>query len=512
MNVLQGRRFYLVTLATSLERADRTVMDGFDIAAPDPAGMVASLSSLGYSLEAAVADLVDNSVSARATSIEVVFTWARENSWVAVLDNGSGMSLPDLVTAMTPAARGLGAERSAEDLGRFGLGLKTASFSQARQLTVSSRPQGEGWHTRTWDLDMVEATRQWRLMHGADSETTVILDLLRQGRASGTVVLWRRLNGYGADGTDTDRTTQQQFYDDASRVERHLGMVFSRFLKDVDLRVQGQPVPAWDPFLTSHPSLQRLPPEDISFEGSSVRVEAYVLPSAQKLSKKEYLAAGGPGGWLRQQGFYVYRRKRLILAGDWLGLQAMRQEEKFNLVRISIEVPAELDSEWSVDVRKSKVVPPVALRRHLRRIARRAREQGADVIRHRGQIAARRHGAAFVYPWRVDRPDGRIKCRINRDHPLVREALRTGDERSRVVKALLTLLEETVPVEALRVIHEADAADDPVPFTGKPSQEQEDVARVVLAALINQGRSPHEAKAMIRDMDPFSRLQGFWNE
>jgi hypothetical protein len=492
--------------------AGGTVTDGFDIAAPDPAGMVASLGSLGYSLEAAVADLVDNSVSAGATTIDVVFTWDGEDSWVAVVDNGSGMSLQELVTAMTPAARGLGVQRTAQDLGRFGLGLKTASFSQARQLTVSSLAQYGKWQTRTWDLDLVEDTGEWRLLHGADPETTQVLDLFRRQLNKGTIALWRRLNGYGANETDADRTTQQQFYDDASRVERHLGMVFARFLKDVNLRVQGQPVPAWDPFLTNHPSLQRLPPEDISFRGSSVRVEAYVLPSAQKLSKQEYRDAGGPGGWLRQQGFYVYRRKRLIIAGDWLGLQGMRQEEKFNLARISVEVPAELDAEWSVDVRKSKVVPPVALRRHLRRIATRAREQGADVIRHRGQIAARRHGAVFVYPWRVDRPGGRIKCRINRDHPLVQEAVRTSEERSQVVRALLTLLEETVPVEALRVIHQADAADDPVPFTGNPSQEQEEVARAVRAALINQGKSPHEALEMIRNMDPFNRLHGFWQE
>jgi hypothetical protein len=474
--------------------------------------MVASLSSLGYSLEAAVADLVDNSVSAQATKIDVAFTWEGESSWVAVTDNGTGMSLPALITAMTPAARGLGAERTAEDLGRFGLGLKTASFSQARQLSVTSRAVGGEWHTRTWDLDLVEATRQWRLLHGADAETTRILDLLRREIDVGTVVLWRRLNGYGAEETDADQTTQQQFYDDANRVERHLGMVFARFLRDVDLRVQGQPVPAWDPFMTGHPSLQRIPPEDLVFGGSSVRVEAYVLPSAQKLSKADYDAAGGPRGWLRQQGFYVYRRRRLILVGDWLGLPGMRQEEKFNLARIAVEVPAELDAEWSVDVRKSKVVPPVGLRRHLKRMAQRAREQSADIIRHRGQIAARRHGAVFVYPWRVDRPDGRIKCRINRDHPLVVEVLRTDAERSRVLKALLALLEETVPVEALRVMHEADAADDPIPFTGGPSQQEEAVARAVQAALINQGRSPAEAKTMIGDMDPFHRLRGFWNE
>ncbi|WP_206641821.1 ATP-binding protein [Nonomuraea polychroma] len=484
----------------------------FDIAAPDPAGMVASLSSLGYSIEAAVADLVDNSISAKAGQIDVVFTWGAENSWVAVIDNGEGMALTDLITAMTPAARGPASERTAEDLGRFGMGLKTASFSQARQLTVTSANYSGEWHTRTWDLDTVESTREWRLLHNADLKTLEILDQLREGLVAGTVVLWRRLNGYGSDEMDVDQTAQQQFYDEATRVKRHLEMVFARFLKDVDLRIQGQRVQPWDPFLSGHPSVQRVPAEALPLAHSTVKVEAFVLPSAQKLSKEQYDAAGGPNGWLNQQGFYVYRRNRLILAGDWLDLRGLRQEEKYNLVRISVDVPAELDAEWSVDVRKSKVVPPVALRRHLRRIALRAREQGADVIRHRGQIAARQHGRTFVYPWRVDKLDGRIKCRINREHPLVRETLRTSEERSATVKALLTLLEETVPVEALRVIHEADAADDPEPFGGKPNETQEAVASELFAALVNQGKSPEEANAMLRDMDPFNRLSGFWNQ
>jgi hypothetical protein len=483
----------------------------YEIAAPDPAGMVASLSSLGYSLEAALADLVDNSIGAGARQIDVEFTWEGEGSWIAVVDDGCGMHPKELVMAMTPAARGPSAERTVKDLGRFGLGLKTASFSQARQLTVATTPGDASWHTRTWDLDTVERTGEWRLLLGADGETNAILDRLRGTRRSGTVVLWRRLNGYDAEEFGDDQTTQQQFYDEATRVESHLGMVFARFLGDTRLRVQGVEVQPWDPFLRKHRSVQPLPVEELPYEGSLVRVEGFVLPHAQKLSPGEHKAAGGPNGWLNQQGFYVYRRNRLILAGDWLGLRGMRKEEKFSLGRVSVDIPAELDAEWSVDVRKSKVVPPVPLRRHLTRIANSTREKAAEVLRHRGQVAAREHGAPHVYAWRVERRTGRIVCRINRAHPLVQEVLRSGGHNNGSVRALLSLLEETVPVEALRVVHDTDAADDPAPFQGAPNETEEMVARQIYEALVNQGRPPGEARRKLASMHPFNQLEGFWS-
>ncbi|MEV1009771.1 ATP-binding protein, partial [Streptomyces sp. NPDC049881] len=146
----------------------------FDVAAPDPAGMVASLSSLGYSLPAAVADLVDNSVSAEARNIDVDFTWDGQSSWIAVTDDGRGMTEPELVTAMTVAARGPSAERSATDLGRFGVGLKSASFSQCRKLTVATVRDGS-WHVRTWDLGVVEHYKEWRLLRDPGDTTTTLL-------------------------------------------------------------------------------------------------------------------------------------------------------------------------------------------------------------------------------------------------------------------------------------------------------------------------------------------------
>ncbi|MFJ3775283.1 ATP-binding protein [Streptomyces sp. NPDC090075] len=488
----------------------------YDIAAPEPAGMVASLSSLGYSLPAAIADLVDNSISARAQNIDVEFAWAGRDSWIAVVDDGDGMSGDGLVTAMTVAARGPMIQRSPTDLGRFGVGLKSASFSQSRQLTVATADDGQ-WHTRTWDLDVVETFGEWRLLRGADDDTAAIIQRIRPSGEHGTVVLWRRINGYRASPVaEDDERIQKQFYAEAARTESHLGMVFARFLtgsRRRSLRVSGTPVEPWDPFMGNHPSVQRLPTEELPLGGSSVRVEAFILPSAHRLTPEEYGMAAGPQGWLDQQGFYVYRRNRLILAGDWLGQRGMRREEKYNLARIAVDIPAETDVEWGVDVRKSSVVPPVGLRPHLHRIARQARARAADVLRHRGQVAARTHGDPLSYAWNVRRPDGRVMCRINRSHPLVQAALRPGGNNVADVRALIRLLEETVPVAALRVMHETDTSDDPEPFGGPgPADEAAtEVAERIYESLVSGGRSPAAARERLRTMPPFDQLQGFWS-
>lgn len=490
---------------------------GYDLATPDAAGMVASLSSLGYSIEAAIADLVDNSISAEARTIDVVFTWRGRDSWIAVVDDGTGMSLPGLVTAMTVAARGPNTRRSDRDLGRFGVGLKSASFSQARQLTVSTAAEADTWHTRTWDLDVVERLGEWRLLHGSDDDTEAVLAELRDlSGPRGTIVLWRRLNGYHTDDVEVDdEKTQQQFYEEANRTRKHLAMVFARFLggrNGLRLNVSGKPVEPWDPFLSHHPSVQRMPAEKLPLGGGSVRVEAFVLPGPQRLDESEYAEGAGPRGWLNQQGFYVYRRDRLIVSGDWLGLRGLRREERYSLARIAVDIPAETDVEWGVDVRKSSVVPPVALRRDLTRIARHTREQAAAVLRFRGRLAARTHSGRLVFAWHVRRDDGEVTCRINRSHPLVEAALRPNADR-RTIRALLRLLEETVPVTALRVAHETDTVDDPEPFggAGPASEEAVEVAHQIYEALVASGRSPAAARERLRAVPPFDQLKGFWS-
>jgi SH3-like domain-containing protein len=488
----------------------------FDIAAPDPAGMVASLSSLGYSLPAAVADLVDNSVSAEAKNIDVDFTWEGQSSWIAVIDDGRGMTEPELVTAMTVAARGPSVERSSGDLGRFGVGLKSASFSQCRKLTVATVRDG-AWHVRTWDLDVVEQYKEWRLLRDSGDTTTTLLRRIAGSMHHGTVVLWEQLSGYrNIDVTSNDEKTQAQFYAEAERAEAHLSMVFARFLQRparCRIRVRGSVLSPWDPFLSAHPSVHRIPGETLPLGSESVRVESFVLPTAQRLSEPEYELAAGQKGWLGQQGFYIYRRDRLILAGDWLGIRGLRREEKYNLARIAVDIPAETDADWSVDVRKASVVPPVTLRRHLERIARYAREEAFRAARQRGQVASRAHGDPLKFAWNVKRNDGRIVLRINRKHPLVKAAMDEQGSDPHVIRSLIRLLEETVPVTALRMLHETDTVDDPEPFggSGLAAPETVEIGRQVYEVLLGQGRSPEDARRVLSSMPPFDEQQGFWN-
>jgi hypothetical protein len=485
----------------------------YQIANPHPGGTIESLKSLGYTIEAAIADLVDNSITAQAGNIDVKFTWDGRNSWVAITDDGNGMTEEELVTAMTIAAKGPSTERGPKDLGRFGMGLKTASFSQARQLIVTTAPLGGPRSTRAWDLDLVIRSGEWRLLQEVDPADAAILDHLWGGH--GTVVFWRHLHRFDrGEITTGDAAAKSHFYDDIrNRVEPHLGMVFSRFLDGKRLKgltVNGNPVSPWDPFLRNQRFVQRLPDEHIPINGHTMDVEGFILPHPRHLSEDEAHQAAGPTGWLDQQGFYVYRRDRLIVAGDWLGIRGFRKEDKYILARIAVDIPADLDAEWGIDVRKSATVPPLAARSHLQRIGADAKRRAASVLSHRGRIAAREYGADFIYAWNVRQHNGQVTCRINRKHPLVQQVLRGGTEGSADAAALIRLLEETVPVAALRVLHQAETIDDPEPFAGTADAEAIKIAERIQAAYISQGVTPGEARSRIRLMPPFDQLSGFW--
>lgn len=511
-----GQLIYLPRLFTMPCHARKPGCDmRYEIANPDPGGTIGSFKSLGYTIEAAVADLVDNSIAAEAASINVEFTWDGRNSWVAVTDDGNGMVEDELITAMTIAGKGPGTARGPKDLGRFGMGLKTASFSQARQLIVATTTPTGTRAIRLWDLDVVMQSGQWRLLQDLEPTDEAILDRLWTGR--GTVVLWRHLHRFDLPGiTADDPNSKTHFYDDIrNRVEPHLGMVFSRFLDGKRLKsltVNANPVQPWDPFLRNQQFVHQMPIDHIPISGYMMDVEGFVLPHPRHLGDGQALAAG-PRGWLDQQGFYVYRRDRLVVAGDWLGIRGFRKEDKYILARIAVDVPAELDAEWSIDVRKSATVPPLAARSHLRRIGDDARRTAAAVLSHRGRIAAREHGADFIYAWTVEQRDGRASCRINRKHPLVQQVLRGGTDAAADARALIRLLEETVPVAALRVLHQAETIGEPDPFatvSGNASVEATQIAERILAACLSQGLTPHEARSRIRMMPPFDQLTGFW--
>lgn len=417
--------------------------------APKPVALVSSLRGLGYSPEAALADLIDNSISAGARTVEIDIQWNNGSPRVAILDDGRGMNAERLADAMRFGGEGSDAKRNENDLGRFGMGMKTASLSQCRQLTVVSRVDSVV-HGLALDLDVI-AKRGWLAIVVDQLPDHPFISRLQQSRC-GTVLLLDEMDELSG----LAGLTKDAFYLRLEEIRAHLGMVFHRFINgDADklsILLNTRPVKAWDPFQTGHPATREMPRERIRHAGASFTVKPYVLPHRDRYANDtEYEAAGGPGGWGARQGFYVYRGKRLLVAGSWLGLGGVRawaREESSRLARIEVDLPTNLDRDWRIDVRKSQARPPGALRARLTAIADRCRRDAREVFAFRGQ-GPRIRGAPNAIPviWLASQGTKGTLYRINRDHPVIiacRNAL-----GPRKFDGLLSIIERSVPVERI---------------------------------------------------------------
>ena len=289
---------------------------GEELLEPRAGDLAEALRAFGYDLPTALADLVDNSIAARARTVRIGYSSDPGSAWLAVVDDGRGMDPAELREAMR-FARDPGSQRSAGDLGRFGLGLKTASLSQARKLTVLSRGPGGSLTGMTWDLDHVRQSRQWLVVSGTDQEALEIADAL-DFTHQGTVVLWRHTDRLG-DGPELRRR--------ATDAGRELSLLFHRLMADgrLSLHVGRRLLSPMDPYLRRNPLTQDRGFEDLEHDGHRIRVNPVVLPHPSRLSREESLLASGPGGLLGRQGFYVYRGDRLVVAGGWLGLRRHAQ-------------------------------------------------------------------------------------------------------------------------------------------------------------------------------------------
>lgn len=180
----------------------------YDIAEPRASALIESLRAFGYTLPAAVADLVDNSISARAHTVSITAHWAGPDSWIAVVDDGQGMTEAELIEAMRAGSQSPREARRRDDLGRFGLGLKTASFSQARELTVRTR-RDNATAERRWDLDVVAESGEWRLLREIDEQSRRLLPV--DAMEMGTGVLWRRMDRVVGDSAVDDAKARDRF-------------------------------------------------------------------------------------------------------------------------------------------------------------------------------------------------------------------------------------------------------------------------------------------------------------
>lgn len=487
------------------------MLEKFRHVPPKASAMLEALRGLGYSTAAALADIVDNSISAGAAEVRIDFVWDKQNSRISVLDDGLGMNDAELESAMRLGDKNPLAAREAHDLGRFGMGLKTASFSQCRRLTVATVKDSVPSCLR-WDLTELAANPDsgWLLFEGtALGSKSFIADL--KGKNSGTLVLWETL-----DRIVTAGYTSDNFHDLIDNVESHLAMVFHRLIQGprakFKLFLNGRAVAPWDPFMSGHPAKSwTSPTTNHQTDYGTVSVQCHVLPHRDKLTIAEFDANAGPAGWTAQQGFYVYRNERLLVAGGWLGLGNSRgwnQEEAHRLARIRVDIPNTADADWKIDVRKSTARPPVSLRSWLTLLAENTRERARRVFAYRGTPAPAQGNVPIEQAWRVERFKAGMRYRIEETHPSVAAVLASAGALQPLVKSMLRVIEETIPVQRIWLDTAENKETPRTGFEGEPNAAVVEVARVLFDDLIERkGLSIEEArKAMLRT-EPFQKYQ-----
>ncbi|WP_168120351.1 ATP-binding protein [Paenibacillus sp. HB172176] len=415
---------------------------------PHAPTLIESTRAIGYTLEAAVADIIDNSITALASCVDLFF-FPINDSYIAILDNGNGMHSTQLETAMRYGSQNPNDNRDANDLGRFGLGLKTASLSQCRTLTVVSKQESRV-EARRWDIDHVTETEEWSLLVLETEEEMSTVPRIEELNKlqSGTLVVWQNLDRLKVGEVNFDRSMSKKMSD----VRDHLSLVFHRYisgeagLKKLRINMNALPVEPADPFLTKR-NTQVMADEVLYIEDAKVVVRPFILPHVSALSSDEIDALGGKEGLRKSQGFYIYRNKRLLLGGTWFRM--MRQGELSKLARIQVDIPNELDGLWTLDIKKSTAVPPEVVRNNLESIVERLAERSKQTWTFRGK---KETNDSVVHVWqRFKGKQGGFYYNINRDHPMVEMFLDAPAQVRRNLETLLKAIESQLPLNQLYI-------------------------------------------------------------
>lgn len=329
---------------------------------PDPERIVEGLRDTGYNFNTAIADIIDNSIAANASKVNILINMDPAGViTIYIADNGDGMDKDGLINAMTYGSK---VRVDLGSLGKFGLGLKTASTAFCRSLSVLSRGEDGVVRKAQWDLDYVAKAHAWKLklLEPNRDEIDVLEETAEKG--TGTLVVWekvdRLLKSYNNFGNA--KNALKRIIND---LQFHVGMVYQRFLdhedkraNNVEITINGINVEAWDPFLVSEPLTEKLAEDEIDVDmpnntSPSFTLRAFMIPNKDSFSTPQAAKKARVGNDM--QGFYVYRENRLIHYGDWLGL--FTKEPHGALLRVEFSFDHMLDEAFNVDIKKSRILP-----------------------------------------------------------------------------------------------------------------------------------------------------------
>ena len=488
-----------------------------EVIPPRADSLLESSRSYGYDLSTALSDIIDNSITANAKNIWILQEWKKEDLIIAIIDDGTGMNEDSLREAMRLGSISPVDKRDDGDLGRFGLGMKTASLSQCRRLTVASK-YNDKIKTRCWDIDYVKNTEDWTLQTSYDNHSTKFIDNLKE-LSTGTAVIWQNLDRVipPAKSNEGDLNLKVDFFNKLDDARRYIGMIFHRFLtgpKKINIFInsidqsnkQAGKIMPWDPFVEKHKStFNPIDPEKFQIQESLIKVTPFILPHKSKYSiHDDWVNAGGPYGWNAHQGFYLYREKRLIIFGSWLNL-GYKKEDHYKLCRIRLDIDNSIDHLWKIDVKKSSAEVPDSLKRNLKRIAESSRVVASEIYRNKGQQRRRETTTVDDYVWVKRKKSGIPRYVLNSDHILLNHFIeKIGN--TKYLKSLMKLIEKTVPIEQI-IITNNDNPDAHVGIGLKDTSGYErylPLFKKIFLSFIKDGLDKESAFNKAASIEPFS--------
>ncbi len=406
------------------------VLDSFDIT-PNT-NLLDVLGHSGYTIQSAIADIIDNSITAKAHNIWVSMEFQDGDPTISIVDDGYGMSLDKLKQASIIAFKNMLEERSVTDLGRFSTGINSASASMCDKLFIQSKVDGDKAHTILLDY---ESMRQngWIC-----NVVNFSKDFLRS--SSGTAIVWDKLKDIAKANSQID------FFNKIAAVEKHLSHVFNDYLNDgINIYVNGHLVKGWDPFFIHNPKTTIIYDEFIEYRKSKIGVKVYILPPYNNLSADDQAYMRGYG-LSDQQGFYIYRNRRLIKEGGWLGLDELSISNKYDYSRIRIDIDSSLDFLFNPNFLKNEIFIPDDLLPLLKKIAAKARNESRKSFNYmRAPSIVRAPKTEKHIPvWNCKNTSDGVIISINEDHPIIKSIIKSMKESDK--NRLFKLLSKNIPI------------------------------------------------------------------
>lgn len=477
---------------------------------PNAASLMQSLRDIGYELDTALADIIDNSITAQADNITINFE-VRPQLIVRIADNGNGMSREMLISAMKIGSRSPLSQIVNNDLGRFGLGLKTASFSQCKKLSVITN-DGYELSGAIWDLDRVTQTNRWEL--GLLSElqcAEIFRDHAIEQKSSGTIVIWESCDRL----VDSHESIEpDHIFRKFENAEKHLALTFHRFLdksrekpfrcSNIDLYINKRKVEYIDPFFSTNLATQRHEVFYINYKHHSIRVQGFTLPHHSKCTEKEYAYYALDTNYRDNQGFYIYRENRLLIYGTWFKI--IKKSDLTALSRVQIDLPNQIDSDWHLDIKKSHASPPIEIREQLKIYIDNYIKGSKRVYTSKGY----RHQTSYTPVWQKFTDKNISYYTINTEYPLFKDlSSNLSEHQNEQLKELMQMIQTCLPLDQIY----ADYASDPKSF--KTQYNDEELEELALQRLANLDKTTLDIANIanfLKTTEPFNFYTKEWNE